>query len=408
MAKSPKLPPEWKIVRFDEIVNNITVRVDPKQTDYDIYVGLEHLDSDSLTIKKWGSPSDVIGQKLEFKKGDIIFGKRRAYQRKLAVAETDGICSAHAMVVRAKNGEIEKDFLPFFMQSDMFMERAIAISVGSLSPTINWTTLRSQEFPLPPKKEQKRIAEILWATEDAVESWIEVLKKSNQQFDLVMNGFLNGWIRDKRFGKSVKDSNIPTEWNHYMLGELGATYGGLNGKNKDDFGKGKPYIPYLNIFNNSQINPNHFDYVTIKEKENQNTVNYGDIFFTTSSETPDEVGMSSVLLDDIGEVYLNSFCFGFRLHNFTVLLPEYARFFFRGKVFRKKIDKLSQGVTRFNLSKNKLMKEEIVLPPIKEQSFIANKLTLNIQCIKRIETYIQQYKDLKKILLNGLVGGNGV
>jgi type I restriction enzyme, S subunit len=127
--------------------------------------GLEHLDPSMLHLRKWGHPSDVTGQKLAFKKGDVIFGRRRAYQRKLAVAGFDGICSAHAMVVRAKPKMILPEFLPFFLQSDIFMDRAIEISVGSLSPTINWKTLRVQEFPLPPLDEQKRIAEILWAAD---------------------------------------------------------------------------------------------------------------------------------------------------------------------------------------------------------------------------------------------------
>lgn len=108
-------------VRFDEIAENVARRVDPKSTELTIYVGLEHLDSESLKIRRWGSPSDVIGEKLLFEKGDIVFGRRRAYQRKASVAECDGICSAHAMVVRAKAEGIEPAFLPYFMHSDAFM-----------------------------------------------------------------------------------------------------------------------------------------------------------------------------------------------------------------------------------------------------------------------------------------------
>jgi type I restriction enzyme S subunit len=170
-ANNASLPKGWRMVRFDELAQMVNERVDPSATDADIYVGLEHLDPDSLKLRRWGTPSDVIGDKLQFRKGDIIFGRRRAYQRKLAVAEFDGICSAHAMVVRANAETVDPEFLPFLMQSDLFMQRAIDISVGSLSPTINWKTLRIQEFPLPPKDEQRRIADILWAAEDAIESW---------------------------------------------------------------------------------------------------------------------------------------------------------------------------------------------------------------------------------------------
>jgi len=163
--------PRWRIVKFGDIAQNVAVRVDPADAKTDVYVGLEHLDPSTLHLRQWGHPSDVTGQKLTFKKGDVIFGRRRAYQRKLAVAEFDGICSAHAMVVRAKPKMILPEFLPFFLQSDMFMERAIEISVGSLSPTINWKTLRVQEFPLPPLDEQQRVAKILWAADEAISSY---------------------------------------------------------------------------------------------------------------------------------------------------------------------------------------------------------------------------------------------
>ncbi len=168
---SPSLKSGWRTVLFGDIAENGAVRVEPAEAQMDVYVGLEHLDPETLHLRKWGHPSDVTGQKLAFKRGDVIFGRRRAYQRKLAVAEFDGICSAHAMVVRAKPKMILPEFLPFFLQSDMFMERAIEISVGSLSPTINWKTLRVEEFPLPPIEEQKRISEILWAADEAVESY---------------------------------------------------------------------------------------------------------------------------------------------------------------------------------------------------------------------------------------------
>jgi len=157
----------WRRMPFSEFADSINERVEPGEATEDIYVGLEHLDPQSLHILRWGKGSDVIGTKLRFRKGDIIFGRRRAYQRKLAVAEFDGICSAHAMVVRAKPSMVLPKFLPFLMMSDRFMNRAVEISVGSLSPTINWKTLKLEEFDLPPLDQQRRIAEILWAVDKA-------------------------------------------------------------------------------------------------------------------------------------------------------------------------------------------------------------------------------------------------
>lgn len=157
-----------KKFRFDQMATLINDRVDkPAESGVERYVGLEHLDADSLRIRRWGDITDVESTKLRFRPGDIIFGKRRAYQRKLAVADFEGICSAHAMVLRAKVNVVLPEFLPFFMQSDRFMERALQISVGSLSPTINWTTLAAEEFALPPIEEQQRIVTILGAVENA-------------------------------------------------------------------------------------------------------------------------------------------------------------------------------------------------------------------------------------------------
>ncbi len=185
------LKPGWKMVKFGDIAQNVAVRVDPADAKTDVYVGLEHLDPSTIHLRQWGHPTDVTGQKLAFKKGDVIFGRRRAYQRKLAVAEFDGICSAHAMVVRAKPKMILPEFLPFFLQSDMFMERAIEISVGSLSPTINWKTLKVQEFPLPTLDEQKRIAEILWAADEAVSAYQEALNQINIASQIRLEHILN-------------------------------------------------------------------------------------------------------------------------------------------------------------------------------------------------------------------------
>lgn len=174
MTESQSMKPGWKIWRFEQMATNVNVRIDnPSESGMEHYIGLEHLDPDSLRIRRWGSPDDVEATKLCFKKGDIIFGRRRAYQRKLGIAEFDGICSAHAMVVRAKPDVVLPEFLPFFMQSDLFMNRAVEISVGSLSPTINWKTMAVQEFVLPPINEQLRIVDLLEGIEACMSEYLE-------------------------------------------------------------------------------------------------------------------------------------------------------------------------------------------------------------------------------------------
>ena len=178
---SNTLKPGWQTWRFDQMATNVNVRVDnPSESGMAHYVGLEHLDADSLKIRRWGTPDEVEATKLMFKKGDIIFGRRRAYQRKLGVAEFDGICSAHAMVLRAKPDVVLPEFLPFFMQSDLFMNRAVEISVGSLSPTVNWKTLAAQEFVLPSIDKQIHLIELLAGVREAVEAHSSALKCANE------------------------------------------------------------------------------------------------------------------------------------------------------------------------------------------------------------------------------------
>ena len=177
----------WKKWRFDEVAQNISERVEPSQTDLDIYVGLEHIDPDTLHLSRHGHPSDVEGTKLRFYKGDIIFGRRRAYQRKTALATTDGICSAHAMVLRAKEDVVDPSFFPFLFHSKQFIDMAITISVGGLSPTINWKDISKQEFLLPPKSEQKRLAELLWAADEMIEKEKKELEIATTLFNYQKN-----------------------------------------------------------------------------------------------------------------------------------------------------------------------------------------------------------------------------
>lgn len=175
----------WKTYRFDEIAKNISERIDPNNTDLGVYIGLEHIDSDSIHIKRTGTPDDVNGQKLRCYPGDVIFGRRRAYQRKAAISTVDSFCSAHSLVLRANPDVIEPKLFPFFLHSDLFMHRAIDISVGSLSPTINWGTLKHQEFQLPPKDHQAKLVELLWAMDEVVENelfLLNILKRSTQNF----------------------------------------------------------------------------------------------------------------------------------------------------------------------------------------------------------------------------------
>ena len=166
--------------RFDQIATNSTAKKKPVDADKEHYIGLEHIDSECLTITRWGSDVAPTGEKLIMHKGDVLFGKRRAYQRKVGIAPFDGIFSAHGMVLRPQTDVIDESFFPFFISSDQFMERAVRISVGGLSPTINWKDLKEQEFELPPLSEQRVLANKLWASYRLKESYKKLLKATDE------------------------------------------------------------------------------------------------------------------------------------------------------------------------------------------------------------------------------------
>ena len=160
------------------------------------------------------------------------------------------------------------------------------------------------------------------------------------------------------------------------LGELGEFYGGLSGKSKDDFKNGNAkFITYMNVYSNIRLNLNVNERVKIGENESQRTIEYGDVLFTGSSETPDECGFSSVLCDKTDEkLYLNSFSFGFRFNDKELFNPEFTKYLFRSDELRKQISRTASGVTRFNVSKEKMKRVIIPLPPLPVQNEIVKIL----------------------------------
>ncbi|MDO9152766.1 MAG: restriction endonuclease subunit S, partial [Paludibacter sp.] len=190
------------------------------------------------------------------------------------------------------------------------------------------------------------------------------------------------------------------------LGELGSFYGGLTGKSKNDFQDGNAkFVTYMNIFSNIAVRTDMDIFVKIGVNENQNRVEYGDVLFTGSSETPDECGMSSVLTEKITEpLYLNSFCFGFRLYDKDLFLPDFLKYLFRDDSLRKQIGQTASGVTRFNISKKRFAKVTIPIPPLPIQQEIVNILDKFTQLEAELEAELEarkkQYKFYRNELLN--------
>ena len=194
--------------RFDQIAINSTEKKKPVEEDRFTYLGLEHLDSGTLKVTRFGSEIAPIGEKLVMHKGDVLFGKRRAYQKKVAIAPFDGIFSAHGMVLQPKEDVIDKDFFPLFISSDYFLDAAIKISVGSLSPTINWRDLKELEFELPDMDTQRKLAEVLWSINDTMEAYKRLISATDE---LVKSQFM------EQFGNPITNDR---GWDYVLLPEL--------------------------------------------------------------------------------------------------------------------------------------------------------------------------------------------
>lgn len=273
--------------------------------------------------------------------------------------------------------------------------RFVKLGVGSTFLEVSKKDFEKFKVIVPPLSEQQKIAEVLSTWDKAIEKQSQLIEKLELRKKGLMQQLLTGKKRLPGFSG---------EWKNIKLGEIGNTYNGLSGKNKNDFEQGNTrFIPYINVFSNEKIDTKNLGYVHIDSEELQNTVKYGDIFFTTSSETPDEVGMASVLLEQLDNTYLNSFCFGYRLKNFLTLNPFFAAYFFRTENFRHYMIKLAQGSTRFNISKKKVMKLKIKLPSIDEQNEIVkilnsinNEIDLDNRKLK--DLYHQKYGIMQQLL----------
>ena len=202
--------------QFGQIAINSTEKKNPVDEDRFTYLGLEHLDSGSLKVTRFGSEVAPIGEKLVMRKGDVLFGQRRAYQKKVAIAPFDGIFSAHGMVLRPKEDVIDKDFFPLFISSDYFLDAAIKISVGSLSPTINWRDLKGLEFELPDMDAQRKLVKVLWSINDTMEAYKKMISATE---DLVKSQFV------EMFGDPVIN---PMKWPTESLSSLGELARGVS------------------------------------------------------------------------------------------------------------------------------------------------------------------------------------
>ena len=235
------------------------------------------------------------------------------------------------------------------------------VQVGAL-PSYNASDVEDMAVSLPDHMdEQRRIGAFF----DHLDSLITLHQGKYDKLCVLKKSML-----DKMFPKGgslypeIRFAGFTDPWEQRKLGEVGITYSGLHGKTKDDFGHGDAFfVPYTNVFDNPVTDQGRLEHVEVDSSQAE--VKHGDVFFTVSSETPEEVGMSSIWLGNIRNVYLNSFCFGYRQDGSFDSL--YLAYVLRSQSVRKQIELLAQGISRFNISKNKVMNVEVPKPSLGEQ-----------------------------------------
>ena len=403
-----KNSPSWTIIKLNSVADKITERnknnsISKVFTNSAINGVVDQEDYFDRNIANKNNLSSYF----IIKKGDYVYNPRKSTLAPFGPISKNkigtGVMSPLYTIFRFKNEN--NDFYEQFFLTNLWHKYIENISnTGARHDRITITSDNFMNMPIlfSSEEEQQKIADCLASIDeliDAEKRKLEVLKKYKKALMQKLFFFFFASIPELRFAE-FKDSG---EWENKKLSDIGESYSGLTNKNASHFidDCNAKYITYKSIYDCDRININKLKDVFIEEGEKQNLVQYGDAFFTISSETQDEVGLSSVLLDEVSNTYLNSFCFGFR-YDFNILLPEFARYYFRSNYIRKYTYILSQGITRFNLSKNKFLEIIIKIPTIKEQKKIADCLdsidSIIDSQIKKIDNLIKH----KKALMQGL------
>ena len=271
-------------------------------------------------------------------------------------------------------------FLYYVLRANAEHFRKLAAGKGSM-PQISLGATDRFEIPVPPIPVQEEVVRIL-------DSFTEL--EAELEAELEVRRAQYAYYRDQLL--SFDSVNIKRErvvsW--LSLGDLGSLFGGLTGKTKRDFGVGgSRYVTYVNVYNNASVDVALLDNVSVGPSERQNAVRKGDVLFTASSENPEDAGMSSVVLEDLGDgVYLNSFCFGWRPNAGAELLPGYLKYVFRSAKVRAQIERTANGVTRYNVSKEKFKRVKIPVPSLETQ--------------RRVVEFLDRFDELTTSLTEGL------
>ena len=333
-----------------------------------------HNDETELFITKEGLDNSAA-KMVEV--GDLLLALYGATSGDIAISKIKGAINQAILCIRTKQN---KKFVESVWNKHVarLLQTYLQGGQGNLSADI----VKNISFYFTNIEEQNKQARFISLLDQRIAAQNKIIEKLQS----LIKG-LNDSLY-KQYGNAITTS----------FSDLGHSYSGLSGKSSEDFGSGKPFITYLNVYSNSVVNENEYQYVRINDGEKQNIVQCGDVLFTLSSETPEEVGVGSVYLGT-NEVFLNSFCFGFHIDNKELAYPPYFSYYVSSTPFRKFIYPFAQGSTRFNLCKADFEKASIKLPSLNNQKriyAILNRIKGEIETEKNLLEY---YTTQKQYLL---------
>ena len=300
-----------------------------------------------------------------FKEGDVSFADASEDTNDVAKAIEILNCNGQQIVsgLHTIHGRDNTDqtvigYKGYAFASESFHKQIRRIAQGTKVFSVSVRNFDETYIGVPSKDEQAKIAKLLIAIDKRIATQNKIIEKYESLIQAICDTLIESG-----------QHKVELSFN-----DFGKPYSGLSGKSAEDFGKGWPYITYMNVYQNQIIDITDVGLVKINETEQQSTVRYGDILFTLSSETPDEVGVGAVYLGDAYPLYLNSFCFGVHITDESKIFPPFLAYYISSKSFRKAVFPLAQGSTRFNLQKNDFMKKIFHFPTVKKQSEIYSVL----------------------------------
>ena len=336
--------------------------------------------------------------------GDLILSNSMSFGRPYIMKTIGCIHDGWVVLRKILKNIIYEEYAYYILSSNQVHSEFSKLAAGSVVKNLSIDRIKQVYIPIPPLDEQKRIASALSKIDAYLENTIKLIEEKER----FKRGIAKKLLTCKE-GENIPEARFKgfeDEWKEYNLSKIGVSYNGLRNKKANSFVENcnAKYITYKSVYDKNKIDINRLGNVFIGKNENQNLVKYGDIFFTISSETPDEVAISSVLLDEVENTYLNSFCFGFRF-DFNILLPEFARYYFRSDYIRKSTYRLAQGITRYNISKKKFLDIIIYLPSLEEQEKIGGYLSLLDKEIDNLKKQKELIKEMKRGAMQKLLSG---